>query len=36
MVIIVPFVVWIGGKEETGVLEDKRLISVAIWLQHAE
>jgi hypothetical protein len=36
MVIIVPFAVWIGGKEETGVLEDKRLISVVIWLQHAE
>jgi hypothetical protein len=28
--------VWIGGKEETGVLEDKRIISMVIWLQHAE
>ena len=27
---------WIGGKQKTCVVDDKTLISVVIWLQHAD
>lgn len=36
MLILVSFTLWMGGKEDIGVIEDKNLIFVVIWLGQAE
>ena len=36
MFIVLPLVVCIGGREETIVTEGSDLMSLVIWLQHAE